>query len=76
MLFIADFWPRVFAGRLLGKYLILHNDVNIESICRVNMTPALCKSHKSLAEGAKTDESADALFTDRVDCGLKQCVED
>ena len=40
------------------------------------MTPALCKSHKSLAEGAKTDESADALFTDRVDCGLKQCVED
>jgi hypothetical protein len=45
---IADIWPRVFAACLSGKYLRLHCDVNTESICRVNMTSALYKSHKSL----------------------------
>jgi hypothetical protein len=36
-----------------GKYLRLHNDVNTESICRVNMTPALWKSHKSVQREIK-----------------------
>ena len=48
VLVIGNFWPPVFESCLLGKYLRLHNDVNTESICRVNMTPALYKSHKSL----------------------------